>query len=291
MQGSRLPKVMDRFFAKEHLTCWFSSRELLLSWDKKKKRVTLTAAAGFSGGQIHDFDLAVATLSQVCQQEGIRIGEPMTRSAATVFVSATSSPLERSLIRRVFQKAGFRKVSLVSYATALRSFAERQALHTGVGIYVGNDVSEGLVFSPENQVISLFHYSLLDTQQDVTKFLRENQKIEVSPEAARQLYSALGKKKEQTAQVVRGRNIQNQQIETRTLTAAEMEKLSQFFREKLGRELQPLISMPLFAAANPSHWVIVGDAFLNYSVQELYQAETLFLHSEFDVIQGVQWLS
>lgn len=291
MQGPRLPKAVDRFFAREHVTCWFSSQELLLSWDKKKKRVPLTSAAGFSGGQIDRFDEAAATLEQVCQQEGIRVGEPLTLVAVTVFVTSNSSPLERELVRRVFQKAGFRKVSLVSYATALRSFAERQALHTGVGIYVGTDVSEGMVFSPENQVTLLFHYSLLDTQQEVISFLRENQKIEVSAETARQLYSALGKKKDLAPQVIRGRNIQNQQVETRTLPAGELAKLSQLLRDRLKTELQPLVGTPLFAAANPSHWVVIGDGFLNQAVAELYQAETVFLHSEFDVIQGVTWLS
>lgn len=287
----RLPKVMDRFFAKTHLTCWFSSQELLLSWDKKKKRVPLTSAAGFSGGQIYQFDAAVATLTQVCEQEGIRVSDPLTLHAATVFVASASSPLEREIVRLVWQKAGFQKVSLVSYATALRTFAQRQALQAGAGIYVGSDVSEGIVFSPENQAVVPLHFSLLETQQDVAQLLRTTQKMEVSPEMARQIYAALGKRKEPTAQVVRGRSIQSQQVETRTFSATDMGKIAEVFREKLTHELEPLTTLPLFTVVNPTHWVVVGDAFLNDFVQEMYQAETVFLHSEFDIIQGVQWLS
>lgn len=291
MKLFRLPPVVKKFLSQEHVTCWFSSRELLLSWEKKKKQISLTSDSGFSGGQIHDFERAVATLIRVLAEEGATVGDPLVLRTVTVFVSSVSSPLERDLVRRVFQKVGFLKVSLVSYATAVRSFAQRQSFKSGVGIYVGHDVSEGTIFSPEHQVTVPLHSSLIEHQHAIMQYVREHHSLEISPEAAFQLYETLGKKVDPGSHILRGRALQSQQVETKTLTAAQMQTLADFFRARLGRDLQPLTTSSLWSAVSPDSWVIVGDAFLNRCVQEIYQTETVFLRSEFDMIQGVTWLS
>lgn len=291
MKLFQLPKLVSAFFSQEQAVFWFSSQEMLLVWQKKKKRLPLTAEAGFARGQVNHFDWAVATVTRLCEQENIRTTHPFSFHAAVVFVSTASSPVERKIIRRVFQKAGFQKVTLVLYATAMRAFAQRQAIRTGLGIYVGNDVSEGIVFSPKDQAGMSLKHSLLEASQEIQLLLREEQKLEVSLETARGLYELMGRRKEINTHVMRGRSIQTQQVETRTLKQSVIETTRAFFQQKLLRELQPLLTTPLFAETQPNHWVIIGDALLNQLVQDEYQVNTVYLHSEFELIQGVQWLS
>ena len=290
MKLFRLPKAFSAFFSQEKVTFWFSSQELLVVWGRQKKRFPLTNEAGFAHGQVSNFDQAVASLTQICEQEGIRTAAPLAFHTATVFVATGSSPLERRIVRQVFQKTGFQRVNLVSYATAIRAFAQRQAIRTGVGLYVGNDVGEGVVFTPTDQEGISFNHALISAGREIQFFLREDQKIEVSLETAQQLYTALGKKKEPGTYIVRGRDIQTQQIETKTMNIAAISKIRDFFAQKLIREVRPLMTLPLFTQANPNHWVIVGDALLNQIVQTEYQVNTVFLHSELELIQGVQWL-
>lgn len=290
MKLFNLPLSINRFLEKKQFVFWFSSTQLFFSWDKKKKQISLNTDAGFLAGQIADEQQAVRTLTEALTKEGINSDHPLAKHTATVFVTTASSPLERDITRRVFKKAGFVKVSLVTYATALKSFAERQNIHTGVGFYFGSDVSEAIVFSPKEQAAFSLNYSLMDIQSDLRQLLRERQRIEVSLQAARKLYLSLGKNNQSTIHNIRGRNIQTQQVETRTLVGSDLEKIRAFFQTKLVEELRVLIFSSLFEEINPDHWVVVGDGFLNDFVQQKYQAKTLFLKSEIEMIQGVEWL-
>jgi hypothetical protein len=288
MKNLKLPKFVSALFHQERVVFWFSSREIFLSWDKRKKQLDLPANSGFADSQIADVDQAAATIAQVLAAEGIVVNQPLGLHKATIFISTASSPLERKLIKQTFKKAGFQRLSLIAYSTALRSFAERQAIRSGIGFYFGHDLSEAMVFSPEEQQSFAVDYSSLLVKQDLQHFLRENYRLETSSEVAAKVYEALAKS--DTAQAVRGRNIQTQQLETKTLSAAELEKIASFFKTKLRQELQVLINSSLFQHHQPDQWVIVGDPFLNKFVQQTYQAKTLFLHSELEMIQGVEWL-
>jgi hypothetical protein len=290
MKPFRLPKAVSALFTQHQAAFWFSSRQLLVMWEKKKKRFQLALEAGFAAGQISNFDQAVATLGRLCAQAGIKLSQPLSLQTAVVFVATDSSPLERSIVKRVWQKTGFQKVSLVSYATALRAFAQRQAIRTGVGLYVGFDVGEGVVFSPDDQAGVPFGCSLHESAKLMQLQLRERAQLEVSLETAQALYEGLGKALAASAQMVRGRNIQTQQIETQTLTGSTINELKDFFEQILVTALKPLLAASLFATVDPHHWVVVGDPLLNQLVQTKYQANTVFLHSEFELTQGVQWL-
>ncbi|HCR81624.1 MAG: hypothetical protein UX28_C0003G0105 [Candidatus Pacebacteria bacterium GW2011_GWA1_46_10] len=290
MKLLRVPKFITAFFSQEQAVFWFSSQELLFIWRKKKRRLLLTHHAGFTHGQVSDFHEAVTTITSTGEQEGLTTTQPFVFRAAVVFVATDSSPLERKVVREVFQKAGFQKVTLVSYATAMRAFGERQAIHTGLGLYVGSDVGEGVVFSPQDQAGVVLAHSLLAADHEIQLFLREEGKIEVSLETARELYQLMGRRKEIQSHVVRGRSIQTQQVTTLALKASMVETLREFFTQQLMRELQPLMALPLFVQAQPNHWVVIGDAFLNQLVQEKYQVNTVYLHSEFELIGGVQWM-
>lgn len=290
MQVFRFPEKIRSLFRQERAVFWFSSQELLFWWEKKKKRISLAENSGFSGGQVADVDAATATIARVCEQEGLPAHSFFSVRKATVFIPTESSPLERRVIRRVFQTAGFQKISLVAYTTAIRAFAQRQAIRSGVGIYVGSDVSEGIVFSSKDQQLFSLSHSLSAASTECQRLLREAQQLEVSAETAGKLYAALGKKKEKTAYPIRGRNIQTNQVETRSLTAKDCIALADFFEKKFDQELAPLTASSLFETISPDRWVIIGDELLKTHVQETYTAETVFLSSEQEMIQGVQWL-
>jgi actin-like ATPase involved in cell morphogenesis len=290
MKPFRLPKAVSALFTHTQAAFWFSSRQLLVLWEKKKKRFQLALEAGFAAGQISNFDQAVTTLGRLCAEAGLQLSQPLTLQTAVVFVATDSSPLERSIVKRVWQKTGFQKVSLVSYATALRAFAQRQAIRTGVGLYIGFDVSEGVVFSPDDQAGVPLGCSLYESAKLMQLLLRERTQLEVSLETAQGLYEGLGKASAVGAQAVRGRNIQTQQIETQTLTSSTISTLKEFFEQRLASALKTLLTSSLFATVYPHHWVVVGDPLLNQLVQTRYQANTVFLHSEFELTQGVQWL-
>ena len=51
MQRFILPKIKSSIFEKEHGVFWFSSKELLLIWDKKKKSLFLPVGSGFADGR------------------------------------------------------------------------------------------------------------------------------------------------------------------------------------------------------------------------------------------------
>ena len=203
MQVFGLSKLVGAFFSSEQAVFWFSSQEILMAWQKRKKRLPLTAQSGFAHGQIDHVEWAVRTVTGLCEQEGIQVNQPFAFHTAVVFVATASSPVERKITRRVFQKAGFQKVTLISYATALRAFAQRQAIHTGVGLYVGTDVSEQVVFSPKDQEGMPLKHSLLEASHDIQLLLREELKLEISPETARELYALLGRRKEVNSHVVK----------------------------------------------------------------------------------------
>lgn len=289
MSALRLPALANRLLEKQQVVCWFSSQQLLLTWDNKKQQLPLTSEAGFAAGQISDEQQAVTTLTEVLAKEGLHSNKPLAQYTATVFVSSASSPLERAIIKRVFHKAGFNKVSLIAYATALRAFAERQQLHTGVGFYFGYDISEGLVFADDQQAVFSLDYNLSDVQVSLQQLLRETQQLEISTATAQKIYASLAKPAQQANQAVRGRNIQTQQVETRMLTAKDLEKINHFFHTKLRQELQLLTSAALYQATSPEHWLVVGDGFLGNFVQQEYQAKTMLLKSEVELIQGVRW--
>ena len=189
----QLTSKVTGLFPKQQVVFWFSSRELLVSYQQRKKRITLDKNSGFALGQINDQAQAVSTISEVLHQAKLLGDNPLKQLTATVFVSSTSSPLERSIIKKTFRQAGLSKVSLVTYATALRSFASRQNMQAGVGIYVGQDLGEALVFSPQDQAVFSLDYSLQQVVQELQSLLREQQKLEVSLEAAMELYLALAK--------------------------------------------------------------------------------------------------
>lgn len=291
MKRLRVPAFIENVLSQEHVVCWFSSRELFLSWEKKKKQVPLTGESGFSGGQIHNFDQAVATVEQALSKEEKDGSKSLKIRTLTVFVATASSPLERSLVRRVFQKAGFQKISLVSYATALRAFAERQTVRTGVGVYQGYDAGEAMVFDPESQATVALSGSLSEHSQLLVQYVREHHGLEISFETAEKLYAFLGKKTEPGSFAVRGRALKNQQVETHTLSAAHTGALLAFFEHIFSQELLPLVTHSVFQSISPKQWVVVGDALLNRWVQTTHQAESIFLRSESEMIQGVQWLS
>lgn len=290
MKVFHLPEKMKSLFAQEQAVFWFSSQELFFWWDKKKKKIPLPHNSGFLGGQVADLSTASETITYVCQQEGLSGSSFLSLRKATVFISAASSPLERQIVRRAFQSAGFQKISLVAYTTALRAFAERQAIRSGAGVYIGNDVSEAVVFSPNDQQLFSLSYSLSVAHAECQRLLRQTQQLEISMETAEKLYSTLGKKKEKMTFPIRGRNIQTNQIETRSLATKDMMVFVSHFEKKLAHELTTLTASPLFGTLNPDHWVIVGDELLNAIVQEKHATETVFLASEQEMIQGVQWL-
>jgi actin-like ATPase involved in cell morphogenesis len=290
MKLPRLPKALSSFLTVQQSTFWFSSQEVLVLWQNQKQRFPLPESAGFSGGQVSDFQQAAETLSRICEEAGMAARHPLALQTATVFVATGSSPLERKIVKRVFQKAGFQRVTLVSYATALRAFAQRQAIRSGVGLYVGNDVSEAAVFSPADQDGVSLEHSLHAAAEKIQFFLREKHKIEVSVQAAQQLYGQLGRKESLSSHTLRGRSIAQQQVETITLKSADLQTLTTLFRQHLAQELLLLLARPLFRKIQPQHWVVVGDPLLNLFVQQEYKANTVFLQSEFELIQGVKWL-
>lgn len=119
--------------------------------------------------------------------------------------------------------------------------------------------------------------------------MRELHKIEVSSEAAGDLYAVLGKRTA-TTHLIRGRDIRTHQVETQSLKVKDLAQLAEIFEQKLSQELEILTTGSLFGAVNPDQWVVIGDALLNRLVQEQYGATTVFLSSELEMIQGVQWL-
>jgi len=294
MKLFRLPRFAQQFtsqlFDKKQCVCWFSSQQLFLLWDGKKRQLPLNTQAGFAAGQINDEQQAVNTLAQILEKEGLHGGGPLAQHSATVFIATGSSPLERSITRRVFQKAGFSKVSLVAYATAIRAFAQRQDIQAGVGCYFGDDLSEAVIFSPDEQATFNLEYSLGTVRVALQRLLREKQQLEISAESARKLYLSLGKKNPAAKHVIRGRNIQTQQVETRTLSNQDLGAIDSFFQTQLRQELQVVTAAALFETINPDHWIVVGDGFINDFVQQTYQAKTVFLRSAVEMIQGVQWL-
>lgn len=275
---------------KTQSTWWFSSQELWVAWGKRKQRLALPANSGFSEGQIASITPAVATVTAAAEAANLPISQPLASQAATVFVSAHSSPVDRRLTREVFQKVGFSQVNLVAYTTALHAFAQRQAIRIGVGIYVGSDLSEGLAFSPKDQETFQLDHSFGQIETGLKALLREQHQLEITSASARQLYLQFGKRGELETYVVRGRNVKDSQITTLTLKTKALSALRQWCGKQITDKLNQALSGPLFTAAEPNHWVIVGDAFLNKMAQETYQANTIFLQSEFELIQGVQWL-
>jgi actin-like ATPase involved in cell morphogenesis len=246
--------------------------------------------SGFAKGQVADLEKAAGTVMDLVSSTAFKKTGPLAWHSATVFVPTMSSPLERKIIKNTWQRAGFQKVNLVSYATALRSFAERQTMRAGVGLYLGDDLSEAVLFTTKDQVTLSFAYQKSAVAQIMQNFLHREVSLQISQETVDKLYQALGQNPDLKAMVVRGKNIQDQQVVSVSLTDKQLALIAKLLRQSLSRAWLQLTSHQLFVNENIDQCLVVGDAFAYHFVQEQAAAQTLFLHSELELIQGVQWL-
>ncbi|HEX9817352.1 MAG TPA: hypothetical protein VGA89_00430 [Patescibacteria group bacterium] len=285
----KLSKLGNNFFKQKHGVFWFSSRELVMIWQNKKKRYPLPIPAGFATGQVADLNQAADTIAKLCYSTDPKSTSPFSVQSATVFVASVSSPLERQITRKAFQQAGFQKVNLLTYSTALKTFAARQAIHTGVGLYIGWDVSEAVVFTASDQQSFTFNWQKADQEQEIAEFLQLEHSLAISPLMVSRLYQAIGQNIKLQSFSVRGKSLQTQQVMTLTLTSEQLKTLRARLETNLKRAWRQLTINQLFTTTALSAWLVVGDPFVYHFIQE--QAEkSLFLHSELELIQGVQWL-
>ncbi|OGJ37208.1 MAG: hypothetical protein A2383_03280 [Candidatus Pacebacteria bacterium RIFOXYB1_FULL_39_46] len=289
MQRFILPKIKSSIFEKEHGVFWFSSKELLLIWDKKKKSLFLPVGSGFADGQVADVDVAAHTVIKLCEMIGLSAASFFIWQSATVFVPTLSSPLERKIIKQVFQKAGFQKINLVTFATALKTFAQRQAIREGVGLYLGDDVSEAVIFSQQEQLSLNFDYLKKSAYQTIRELLQSEVALTVSQDSVAKLYQALGQNLEIQSFVLRGKNIQNQQVVTLSLSRKQLKTIIDLLQKNLELAWRRLTANNLFTNHNLDQWLVVGDAFVYHFMQKQQVAQVLFLHSELEIIQGVEW--
>lgn len=279
-----------QLWTKRQVTIWYSSQELFFAWDGQKRHLPLTSESGFAAGQISQVDQAVATLTDMVKEINHGQSSPFSLLAATVFLPTSSSPLEKKITRQVFSQAGFQTVNLMSYLTALTTFAQRQSIRVGAGVYVSPDLSEGFVYSPQEQESIVLHHSLLKSAQLVKELIGEQIKLEISTATAQQLYLKIGRQNAAFSQVIRGRSTTDQQVATKHLSEKIIGDLRMNLEREVDGALKPLLSLPLLVSANPQHWLIVGDGLVNQVLQAKYQLNTVFLQSAPEVIQGVQWL-
>ncbi|MFH2118400.1 MAG: hypothetical protein ABII10_01540 [Candidatus Paceibacterota bacterium] len=290
MQHFVLPRIKLPTFKKEHGVFWFSSKELLLIWNEKKKRLSLPVGSGFADGQVADLDAATNTIIKLCEIIGLKTAGSLTWQSATVFAPTLSSPLERKIIKQAFQKAGFQKINLVTFATALKTFSQRQAMYEGVGLYLGEDVSEAVLFSQQEQLSLSFNYLKKTAYQVIQESLQNEASLTVSQETVIKLYEALGQNPDIQSFVLRGKNIRNQQVATLALTKGQLRGIADLLQKNLELAWHQLTSNNLFTDHNLDQWLVVGDAFVYHFIQERTVSQTLFLHSELEIIQGVRWL-
>jgi hypothetical protein len=292
MKLNFLPKFTnfsDVFSKHEHSVFWFSSRELILVRGNKKKHLALAANSGFADGQVADLGPAVANIKRLYLAAGLKTTSPLDRHSATVFVPTDSSPLERQIIRQAFGQADFQKTNLLDIATALKTFASRQAVNTGVGLYLGQDLSEAVAFTATDQQSFTFNFKKTALKHRMIEFIQNENSLAVSWEMIDKLYETLGQNPELSSYVVRGKNIRDQQVMTLTLSGQQLAAIKALLQQNLKQAWRQLLANKIFTTESLDLWLVVGDPFV-YQFMQHQVDKILFLHSELELIQGVQWL-
>jgi len=268
---------------------WLSGNQLKLVTDNKRSTHQLTADSGFSANKIADFSLALTTLKNLCQTSGLKFDNLWFRNKAIVFIPTDSSPLEKKLFKQLFNQLGFNQLELRKYETAFRAFLAKQDYEKGCFVYVGQEVSEIGVFASNYQQSFNIYYSLQEAIEETIYFFREKHLLELSNKGAYKLYQELGLQGEKFSLVVRGRNSRNKELQTASFMFKDVEPLYSFLQKKINQEIDSVRQNNLFKQFVPDKWVVLGDDFFQANLEKMGE-KTLQLKSEFDLMQGIEWL-
>lgn len=286
----RLPYFGKSFFQQQQALFWLSGQEILAVFGKKRKKYSFSFDTGFEEGGVADFEKARATLTKLCEENDFSFRSPWHSQKATIFLPTGVSPLERSIVRKVFQSVGFSQVNLRRYATAFRGFLAKQNEEKGVFVYMGQATSEVGIFSASHQQSLRIPFSLKEIQEYIASYFREKHFFEISQEACSQIYQELGKQQEKFSLVVRGRNTRTSEIETKAVAFTHVESLFLVLKQKVMQEVTSVMNDPLFREVHPEKWTVLGDTFFPFCAHEAAEAKVLLLQSEFDLMQGIEWL-
>jgi len=289
MRNSNFSRLSLDFLHQDQVLFWLEGRFLLMVAGKKRKQLLLKADSGIADGLIANEEAAVKTISAFCHENEIRFQNLFKIHQAIIFIPTNSSPVEQSLIKRVFSQVGFRQIELRLYATAFRAFLAKQAFERGIFVYIGQEISEIGVFSDRDQQSFSIYFSIKEAMEIVTHFFREKHLFAISPVVANQVYEEIGKHGEKFSLTIRGRESRSREIATHSFSFKEIEPLHQVLKRKVEKELLSVIGDKLFREIQPDKWVILGDNFWFNNLKS--QADkALQLQTAFDLMQGVEWL-
>jgi hypothetical protein len=268
---------------------WINGRSIFVVAGKKRKTHRFITNNGFKDGRIADFSKSLKTIQGICQENSLKIGNPLVKNKAIVFIPTDSSPLEQSIFKKLFRRVGFFDIELRKYETAFHAFLAKQAYEKGVFAYIGQEISEIGVFSNQLQQSFIIYYSLKEAIEETSYFFREQHLFELSADVALDLYQEMGRQGEKFSLVVRGRNSRNQELQTSTFSFKDVEPLFSFLQKKAMKEIDSVIQNNSFKMINPDRWIILGDDFFKNCLDSSKE-KSLKLKSEFDLMQGVEWL-
>ena len=289
MRKSLIPRLSLSIFKQEQVLFWLNGQSILVIAEKKRKQHDLVVDTGFIEGKVADFDKALATIAKVSKKNLIVLKNPFRINKAIVFIPTNSSPVEKTVMARLFRRAGFSNVELRNYSTSFQAFLIKQDYEKGVFVYIGQEISEIGVFSAEAQQSFVIYYSLNEARTEVVNFFREKHLFEIFHEVALNIYQELGKQGKKFSLVVRGRSSRNKEILTTSFSFKDVEPLFSFLQKKVFKELDSVIQNNSFRLIQPEKWVILGDDFFQLCLKS-YQEKPLRLKSEFDLMQGIEWL-
>lgn len=290
MRKLAIPKVFNSNVDRHSQTLfWINGQSIFVVAGKKRHTHKLTSVTGFKESKVDDFELAFKTIKRVCKDNNINVGGLFSKNKAIVFIPTESSPIEKSLIKDVFQKVGFLNVDLLKYETAFRAFLAKQDYEGSTFVYVGNELSEIGVFDKSVQQSFVIYFSLKEAIEEVVHFFREKHLFELSEDVALNVYQELGIQGDKFSLVVRGRSSRTQELQTNSFSFKDLEPLFSFLQKKIAKELDSVIQNNIFKQIAPDRWVILGDDFFKRYLNT-FGEKSLKLKSEFDLMQGVEWL-
>lgn len=268
---------------------WINGQNILVVTAKKRKVHQFNTATGFIENKVADFTQALVSIKKICRENNIDFGNLLVRNKAIIFIPTNSSPLERELFTKLFKQVGFFSVELINYATAFRAFLAKQDLDKGNFVYIGQEISEIGVFDRAAQQSFIVYYSLKEAIDETVYFFREKHLFELAEKVAVALYQEIGNQGEKFSLVVRGRNSRTKDLQTTSFLFKDVEPLAGSLQRKITKELDSIVQNNLFKQIGADKWVILGDDFFKKSLDHLGE-KSLRLKTEFDLMQGVEWL-
>jgi len=289
MKRLALPgSVLNSFKAGKQTLFWLNGQIINVVGNKRHSHKFATQT-GFLANKVADYELALKTIKKVCRESGLDFGNFFNKNKAILFVATDSSPLEKTILSNLFKEVGFNEVELRPYETAFGAFLVKQNYDKGSFVYVGKETSEIGVFADNAQRSFVVYYSLADAVTETIYFFRERHALELAENVALNLYQELGAQGEKFSLVVRGRSSRNKELQTVSLLFKDVEPLYSFLQKQVIKEIESVRQDNVFKQINPDRWMVLGDEFFKRCL-DLLGEKTLQLKSEFDLMQGVEWL-